>query len=806
MPKWLLFTFSLLLVHGVCLSANEDEETAPESDIGLTSESVQPGDGVEIRDVRFEQVSGKPLIDGDVSDPFWEQAHAFNLDTELYPIRFAPAVVETRAWVATTKTHVYIAFYAHDPKPENMRSALRERDATKEDDYVSAIIDLTGNQAKKYEFRVNPHGTLSDLVQDTISERYMYDWDTEWEGAAIIQADGYSVEIAIPVGSIRAPEIESGQDAQGIFILKRSYPRRVDRTMATFFTSSSSANDKGEPDPNSLTSSDRETDGRLKISGHYIFHLDESRPIGGDFEQVSEHGIHGVGMDVEYQLKSSETLQFTINPNFTNVEADIARDSVANPFVVFKPEKRQFFKPATEYYSTLIPTVYTRNIKQPRGGISYVRDSADSSLGSFYVNDRETEVIIPDTFGSEKVELEETSHALAGRYRFSRDRLTFGVIGTARTAEDYHNAVTGIDGLWNIGSDDKLRYQFLYSDSSYPERFADDLCEQDDCTLVPPPDNCPLGNCSVNSGVLRTDFGNPLKGHAFEMRYKHDGPSGLYWAGYKQLSPDFRSDLGFQKQVDIRSINAAFGRKWYVTPFEDDEGKSRFRAYLVGTHTRSYDDNHQLENGLGVWGEFRGSFQSVFRIGKRFRERAVNRINQNSLDTGDNAPLFDENYWQWFYEVSPWANWKIGLDGRIGETADADNLVLGDLEEFKPRIIYRLDKFEFTLSNTYRLFEVDGSTLYRERFGSFTLLYRRSEQVSHRLLYLDDLTERDIDSWLGPELEKEIERTFEYTFIYNPDKKWQILAGIKAEYDFKSDVNDDDITNREVYAKIERKF
>ncbi len=489
--KQLFFTIFLFLVCGVCLSAEEDEEAAPESDIGLSSESVQQGDGVKIPNVKFELLSGKPTIDGDITDPFWEQAHAFNLDTELYPTRFAPAVVETRAWVATTKTHVYIAFYAHDPKPENMRSALRERDATKEDDYVSVIVDLTGNQAKKYEFRVNPHGTLSDLVQDTISERYMYDWDTEWEGAAIIQADGYSVEIAIPVGSIRAPEAESGQGAQGMFILKRSYPRRVNRTMATFFTSSSTARGNGDSDP---AIPDEKLGEQLNITGHYIYHRDESRPIGGNFDQVSEHDIHGVGMDIEYQIKSSETLLFTINPNFTDVEADIARDSVANPFVTFKPEKRKFFKPATEYYSTLIPTVYTRNIKQPRGGISYVRDGVDGSLGSFYVNDRETEIIVPDTFGSKKVELEETSQALAGRYRFSMDRLTLGFIGTVRTAENYHNAVTGIDGLWNIGSDDKLRYQLLYSDSIYPERFADDLCEQDDCTLAPPPENCPLGN------------------------------------------------------------------------------------------------------------------------------------------------------------------------------------------------------------------------------------------------------------------------------------------------------------------------
>ena len=291
-----------------------------------------------------------------------------------------------------------------------------------------------------------------------------------------------------------------------------------------------------------------------------------------------------------------------------------------------------------------------------------------------------------------------------------------------------------------------------------------------------------------------------------KLRYKHDGPESLYWATYDEYSPDFRADLGFQESVDVRTVNLAYGRKWYLNTFETDEGKSRIRAYLTYTHSRSHEDDNQLENGVGLWSEFRGSYQSVFRVGKRYRERSVNRINQNSLDTGSNAPLFDEDYWQWYLETSPWPHWTLNLDGRLGKIADADNLVLGDMKEIKPKLTYRIDNWQFLLQTTFRNFDVDGSKLYSERFFSFTTTYRANQQLSHRLLYLEDLTLKDSSRWLGFARPQEIERTFEYSLIYKPNKKLSILSGIKAEYNFESDINDGDVTNRQVYTKIERKF
>ena len=796
-----VLALSLLLCSAHVVASNYEDE-APSPDVAIDPASAPPESGIKIPDLLLTPSKGEPEIDGNINDDFWLQATGISLDYELYPTRLAPAIVETKAWIAISTTHVFVAFRAYDPDPDQIRSSFGARDASKEDDYVSIIIDATGTLAKKYEFRVNPMGILSDVVQDTISERYIYDWDARWQGAAQRDDQGFTVEIAIPFASIRSPPVRDEEDHKGIVILKRSYPRRVDRILATFFSfqrGTGAGQVSGETARRSLGE-------RLTARAYYIYHLDEKRPIDGSFVQVDEHNLHEAGADLAFEFESATTVALTINPNFTDVEADIARQSINNPFNVFQPEKRRFFRVTTEYYNTLIPTVYTRNVIRPAWGMSYLRDNVNSSVSLIGVRDRETEVIVPDAFGSKKVELLETSHAAAIRYRYSKDKRTIGAIATMRVAEGYHNVTGGVDGLLDLGIDDKLRYQVLVSDSKYPQRFAEDLCEEDGCTLLPPPVPCLIGDCALNAQVLRTNFGGRVRGHGIQARYKHDGVNSLYWVGYEEYAPDFRADLGFQRRVDIRSINMAYGRKWYMKALEGDDGKSRVRGYLVYTHTRSHDGNERLENGIGVWFEFRGSYQTVLRVGKRYRERAVNRIDQASLAYGINAPLFDEEYWQWYFETSPWSHVTLNVDGRVGEIADPDNLVLGDMVELKPKLSLRLGRLQLITSLTNRQFDVDGQRLYRERFVSLTVAYRASDKIGHRLLYLDELTNRDTDRWLGDELRREVDREFEYTFRYDVTGPWSVLAGFKSGFAYRSDVDAGDTTNREFYAKIERRF
>jgi len=781
----------LLLPMGV-LAVNLEEP--PDDDIGEVDQAAEDISVEDIRVIKLSDSLGKPLLDGVLDDVFWNDAQLLDIGKELYPERFADAIVKTDVLVAATGTHLYLGITAHDPRPEELRSSVRLKDGVKDGDYDSIVIDPTGNLRRKLEFRVNPHGSVSDILQNTISDRYIYDWDTRWEAAAEMTSSGYVVEMEIPLDSIKQPKIEEGKIPGWLVILKRSYPRSIDRTFGAVYIFQKENTSK------LLTQKKR-----LELIPYLIFHPDEERNKDERFEQIKDHDNYDVGADLKLVIDSGTTASATINPNYTDVEADIARNSINNSFTPFQPEKREFFQEGRDLYSTTMPVVYTRNIVQPEFGLGFSHVGRKISTGGMWVSDESTELIMPDNLGSEKVGVNDFPGDLfTARYATGEKGSSTGFLATARTGSNYSNYVAGVDGLINLGLDDKLRFQLMYSKTEYPEEFADDLCDGDDC-LQPPPEDCPLGTCDYNSAVLRADPNRDLDGHGIRLGYKHDGPQSLYWVNYFDYAADYRADFGFDKRTDYRQINAAYGKKWYFQALKRDKGVSRVRGYIVGNHLES-SAGETIEDGIDLWGEFRGSYQTVLRAGYRIKERAVNRIQQNTLALGDNAPLFDESYWQWYYEVSPVNSLSLNLDGRYGDIADSENLVLGKMVELKPKITLFFDKIKFQLSHTFRDYDFDGSSLYEENFTTLQATYHPQESHAIRFLLLDDRTDRDAARFLADELDRETERSAELTYVYKKYSGLSILAGAKALLEDDSLINEEFTSEREVYIKLKYDF
>jgi hypothetical protein len=256
-----------------------DLEEPPDSDVG---EVDQAAEGMSVEDIRVVKLSdslGKPLLDGVLDDDFWKDAQLLDIGKELYPVRFADAIVKTDVLVAVSGTHLYLGITAHDPRPEEMRSSVRLKDGVKDGDYVSIVIDTTGNLRRKLEFRVNPHGSVTDVLQNTISDRYIYDWDTRWKAEAEITSSGYVVEMEIPIASIKQPKLEVGKTANWLVILKRTYPRSIDRTFGAVYIF--------EKEIRSELFVQRKK--RLEMIPYMIYHPDEERNKDERFEQIKDH-------------------------------------------------------------------------------------------------------------------------------------------------------------------------------------------------------------------------------------------------------------------------------------------------------------------------------------------------------------------------------------------------------------------------------------------------------------------------------------------------------------------------------------
>ena len=124
-------------------STATDLEAAPDRDTGDIDNASDSFSADDIPRIKLISVEAEIVLDGILDEPFWADAEELSIDTELYPERFADAVVATRARVITTPTHLYIGFEADDPDVSKIRSADRERDSVKDGDYVSICLLYT---------------------------------------------------------------------------------------------------------------------------------------------------------------------------------------------------------------------------------------------------------------------------------------------------------------------------------------------------------------------------------------------------------------------------------------------------------------------------------------------------------------------------------------------------------------------------------------------------------------------------------------------------------------------------------------
>src|SRR5205085_10184456 len=86
-------------------------------------------------------------------------------------------------------------------------------------------------------------------------------------------------------------------------------------------------------------------------SGDILGHRLENDPIRTD-----------AGLDLKYNPTANVTLDLTANPDFSQVEADVAQITVNQRFAVFYPEKRPFFLEGFDLFDTPMQVAYTRTI------------------------------------------------------------------------------------------------------------------------------------------------------------------------------------------------------------------------------------------------------------------------------------------------------------------------------------------------------------------------------------------------------------------------------------------------------------
>jgi Domain of unknown function (DUF5916)/Carbohydrate family 9 binding domain-like len=640
-------------------------------------------------------------IDGDLNEATWQQATKYETWYETNPGDNIEPKVKTVGYVAYDKKFFYVAIESFDDRPQDVTGQYGDHDqiSGQSDDYAGIIVDTRNDGKTAYLFLVTARGVQYDAITDDAGAGEDSAPDFFWDSAAKKTATGWIMEMRVPFSTLR---YDSANPPQWGLVLYRNRPR--DRRYQ-YFTS------KLPRDTNCFVCNFGKVTGLRDLpTGDYMVvapylaarQLGEARGgvLGNELvnHQVGSDG----GLDFKWTPTADMAVDATINPDFSQVESDVAVIETNERFAIFLPEKRPFFLEGVELFSTPIQAVYTRTLTAPRWGGRTTGKTGKYAYTFLVAQDRGGgSVILPSAFGSGFAPQEFSSVAAIGRVRRDFGRRSFvSFLATTRESEgSAHNRVFGPDFQWRIGDQNTITGQLLYSSTQTPNR--PDLAEEWN--------------------------GQKLSGHAAYAWYQHATATRDFFINYSDYADDFRADNGFVPQVGFRGSYAEGGRTWRPAGFFN-----RIRLFAFGEYQNTQDGDplyRLISTGFGADGKWR----SFWRL----------RYARDQVSSGGEMFDRDRVYYQLQLSINRVFSF-VGIDGWVGDEVDFTNSRLGRGANINFNSTIRPnDHLQLGLTTGLRWLNINSDRLFTSQVERLKATYTFNSRMFVRAIVQNTRTNRD---------------------------------------------------------------
>jgi hypothetical protein len=630
--------------------------------------------------IAIHRASAPIVVDGDLADAGWQDAAKIESFFETSPGNNIAAKVKTTAYLTYDDRYFYIGIRSEDPEPKKIRAPYVERDGViGTDDNIAVFLDTRGDRRMGLELRVNPRGIQADGFYDDAGPVEDFSPDYFYDTAAKVDAGGWSAEYRIPFSSLRY----SSRNPTWNILVWRNYPR--DFRYAFF----SAPMPRGS---NCLVCHAVQITGleNLPESGHltaapYISsqHLDQ--PAGALGTPLDHHSFDtNIGADVKWTPSATSAVDVTLNPDFSQVEADVPQITVNQRFAVFFPEKRPFFLEGFDLFNTPLQVAYTRTITSPRGGLRATGRVGDTAYTILTASDRGGGLaILPGPFGNNFAPQDFRSTDTIARVRHEMGSSFVGAVLTDREAGSGggHNRVLGPDFLWRPNDSDTVTSQLLVSDTLNPDR----------------PD------------LSSAWTGQSLRSHAFTANWNHQVTTHDYGIGLTDIGDDFRADLGFIPQVGYREAIASFGLRFYP-----EHSIVRFFRPSIRVDEQQDQHGNMLFRQVSIGAEVNGARNLQASIFVRPAEEIL-----------VGGRLLKQTYGTSFVQFDPSRRFtRVILQVREGQSIDFANARVGNGPSIAFTAIFRpIDRTTFETDINREWLNADGGRVYTAQVERLRALY-----------------------------------------------------------------------------------
>ena len=328
-----------------------------------------------------QQLKGPPpTVDGLLNDSAWSQVSWSEEFTQFSPIDTAEASQRTRFKILYDKRYLYIGWQCYDDDPNHIEARLGRRDEFP-GDWVEIAFDSFNDRRTAFSFNTSASGVKNDEFISNDGEDQDDNWNPTWLTRSNTNESGYTVESRIPFSQLRFGQAEEQvwgmQSTRKIFRDdERDVWAPMEQEQQGLVSRFGTLRGIKGVTPRKPLEFQPYVLGQMRTGGNY----DPDNPFQ---ERVEDR--FSAGLDGRVGITSDIAIDFTINPDFGQVEADPGAINL-DGFQLFFREQRPFFVENQN--------IFTYNVTEAEAGGGY---NADMVFYSRRIGGSPSRVIDEDT-------------------------------------------------------------------------------------------------------------------------------------------------------------------------------------------------------------------------------------------------------------------------------------------------------------------------------------------------------------------------------------------------------------------------
>ena len=292
---------------------------------------------IEKKQYHTQKIVGPPIkLDGIPNEGAWD-AVAWGGDfTQYQPNEGKGPSQPTSFKIVYDDKFLYVAYRCADAAPDSVIKRMSRRDEFP-GDWVEINVDSYHDKRTAFSFSLSVSGVRGDEFISQNGNNWDTSWNPIWYGKTHLDTLGWTAEVKIPLSQLRY-----GNEAEkvwGIQVTRRLF-RKEERSIWQYIPQNSGVWVSGFGELHGLTNVPAQK--QVEIAPYVVARTEKYRKVEGNPFATGTDSKVTVGLDGKVAVTSDLILDFTVNPDFGQVEADPSQVRI-DGFQNFFEERRPFF-------------------------------------------------------------------------------------------------------------------------------------------------------------------------------------------------------------------------------------------------------------------------------------------------------------------------------------------------------------------------------------------------------------------------------------------------------------------------------